>query len=322
MTDVLAQPDATTPCSVGIDVAKAWLDVAVRPSGAQWRAANVEAEWPTLVEQVRAVQPQLVVLEATGGYERAAVAALAAAGLPVVVVNPRQVRHFAQATGKLAKTDVLDAHVLAHFAEAVHPQPRPLSDEATGRLAALLERRSHLVAMVTAEKNRRQQALESVRPLIEAPIAWLEQALEQLTQDLDQTLHASPVWREREDRLRSVPGVGPILALTLLADVPELGTLAHKQLAALVGVAPLNRDSGAARGTRVIWGGRARVRAALSMSALSAVRYHPVLRAFWTRLREHGKPPKVALVACRHKLLTILNAMLKHRAPWQPALAA
>jgi transposase len=164
MTDVLAQPDSTTPCYVGIDVAKAWLDVAVRPSGAQWRAANVEAALPTLVEQVRAVQPQLVVLEATGGYERAAVAALAAAGLPVVVVNPRQVRHLAQATGRLAKTDVLDAHVLAHVAEAVHPQPRPLTDEATQRLAALLERRSQLVALLTAEKNRRQQALESVRP--------------------------------------------------------------------------------------------------------------------------------------------------------------
>jgi transposase len=307
---------------VGIDVAKAWRDVAVRPSGAQWRAANVEAALPTLVEQVRAVQPQLVVLEATGGYERAAVAALAAAGLPVVVVNPRQVRHFAQATGRLAKTEVRAAHVLAHCAEAVHPQPRPLSDEATQRVAALLERRSQLVALVTAEKNRRQQALESVRPLIEAPIAWREQALEQLTQDLDQTLHASPVWRARADRLRSVPGVGPIRALTVLADLPERGTRAHTHLAALVGVAPLHRASGAARGTRVICGGRARVRAALYMSALSAVRYHPVLPAFWTRLREHGKPPKGAVVACMHQLLTILHAMLKHRAPWQPALAA
>ena len=322
MREALVQAGATTPCYVGIDVAKAWLDIAARPNGVQWRVANDEAAWPALVEQVRAVRPQLVVLEATGGYERGAVAALAAAGLPVVVVNPRQVRYFAKATGKLAKTDVLDAQVLAHFAEAVHPEPRPLTDEATQRLAALLERRSQLVAMLTAEKNRRQQALNSVRPLIAAHIAWLEQALDQLTQDLDQMLHASPVWREREDLLRSVPGVGPILALTLLADLPELGTLAHKPLAALVGVAPLNRDSGAARGKRVIWGGRARVRTALYMSTLSAVRYNPVLRAFWTRLREQGKPPKVALVACMHKLLTILNAMLKHHTPWQPALAA
>jgi transposase len=322
MTDALVQPGLTTPCYVGIDVAKAWLDVAVRPSGPPWRVANVEAELPALVEQVRAVRPQVIVLEATGGYERGVVAALAAAGLPVVVVNPRQVRDFAKATGQLAKTDVLDAHVLAHFAEAVHPAPRPLADEATHRLAALLERRSQLVAMLTAEKNRRQQTLESVRPLIAAHIAWLEQALDQLTQDLDQTLHASPLWREREDLLRSVPGVGPILALTVLADLPELGTLTHKQLAALVGVAPLNRDSGSSRGKRVIWGGRARVRAALYMSTLSAVRYNPVLRAFWTRLREQGKPPKVALVACMHKLLTILNAMLKRQARWQPALAA
>lgn len=317
-----AQPGPTPPSYVGIDVAKAWLDVAVRPGGSPWRVANTEAEWPALIEQVRVVQPRVVVLEATGGYERGVVAALAAAGLPVVVVNPRQVRDFAKATGRLAKTDVLDAQVLAHFAEAVQPEPRPLTDAATQRLAALLERRSQLVAMLTAEKNRRQQAPSSVRPLIEAHITWLEDALDQLTQDLDQTLHASPLWREREQLLRSVPGVGPILALTLLADLPELGTLAHKPLAALVGVAPLNRDSGTARGKRVIWGGRARVRTALYMSTLSAVRYNPVLHAFWTRLREQGKPPKVALVACMHKLLTILNAMLKRQTPWQPALAA
>lgn len=320
-----AQPGPTPPCYVGIDVAKAWLDVAVRPvrpSRTPWRVANVEAAWPALVEQIRAVRPRVIVLEATGGYERGVVAALGAAGLPVVVVNPRQVRDFAKATGKLAKTDVLDAQVLAHFAEAVQPEPRPLSDAATQRLAALLERRSQLVVMLTAEKNRRQQAMESVRPLIAAHITWLEQALDQLTQELDQTLHSSPLWREREHLLRSVPGVGPILALTLLADLPELGTLAHKQLAALVGVAPLNRDSGTSHGRRLIWGGRARVRAALYMSTLSAVRYNPVLRAFWIRLREQGKPPKVALVACMHKLLTILNAMLKRQTPWQPVLAA
>jgi transposase len=187
-------------------------------------------------------------------------------------------------------------------------------------LAALLERRAQVVGMLTAEKNRRQQAMARVRPLIEAHIAWLEAALDDLNQDLDQALHASPLWRERDDLLRSVPGVGPIL--TLLADLPELGTLSHKQLAALVGVAPLNRDSGFSGGKRVIWGGRARVRSALYMSALSAVRYNPVLRAFWTRLREQGKPPKVALVACMHKLLTILNAMLKHHTPWQLARVA
>src|SRR5260221_5988029 len=284
MKEELTQPGPMRPCYVGIDVAKAWLDVAVRPSGVQWRVANAEADLPALVEQMERLTPQLIVLEATGGYERGVAAVLAAARLPVVVINPRQVRDFAKAPGRLARPVVLDAQVLSHFAEAVHPEPRPLADAATQRLAALLERRSQLVGMLTAEKNRRQQALSSVRPLIETHIAWLEQALDQLTQDLDQTLHASPVWREREDVLRSVPGVGPILALTLLADLPELGTLAPKQLAALVGVAPLNRDSASSRGTRLIWGGRARVRSALYMRTLSAVRYNPVLRAFWTRL--------------------------------------
>jgi transposase len=222
----------------------------------------------------------------------------------------------------LAKTDALDAQVLAHFAEAVHPEPRPLSDEATQQLAALLERRAQVVGMLTAEKNRRQQAMARVRPRIEAHIAWLEAALDDLNQDLDQALHASPLWRARDDLLRRVPGVGPLLSFTLLADLPELGTLSHKQLAALVVVAPLNRDSGTARGKRLIWGGRARVRSALDMSVLSAVRYNPVLRAFSTRLREQGKPPKVALVACMHKLLTILNAILKHQTPWQLACVA
>jgi transposase len=318
MTEPSVSPPATLSCYVGIDVAKAWLDIAVRPSGAQWRVANAEADLPALAEQVRALAPQLIVLEATGGYERAVVATLAAARLPVVVVNPRQVRDFAKAIGRLAKTDGIDAQVLAHFAQAVHPEPRPVSDEASQRLAALVERRAQLVGMLTAEKNRRYQALDSVRSLLEEHIAWLEQALEQLNRDLDQTLQASPLWRERDQLLRSVPGVGPILSLTLLADLPELGRLSHKQLAALVGVAPLNRDSGHTQGKRLIWGGRARGRSALYMSTLSAVRYNPVLHTFWTRLRQQGKPPKVALVACIHKLLTLLNAMLKQHRPWQP----
>lgn len=307
---------------VGIDVAKAWLDVAVRPSGAHWRLENGDTAIARLVEQLRALAPQLIVLEATGGYERLVVAQLAGAGLPVAVVNPRQVRDFAKATGRLAKTDRLDAEVVAHFADAVHPEPRPLPDAATQQLAALLERRSQVVAMLTAEKNRRAQALKSVRPHIEQHVAWLEHALEDLNQELDQLLQASPLWHEREQLLRSVPGVGRVLALTLLADLPELGRLSHKQVAGLVGVAPLNRDSGALRGKRLIWGGRARVRAALYMSILSAVRYNPVLRAFWTRLRAQGKPGKVALVACMHKLLTILNALVKHQTPWRPRLVA
>lgn len=309
---------AATACYVGIDVAKAWLDIAVRPSGTTWRTANTETELPALVERVRQVGPALVVLEATGGYERMVVALLATAGIPVAVVNPRQVRDFAKATGRLAKTDRLDAGVLAHFAEAVRPQPRPLPDEQAQALSALVERRHQVVTMLAAEKNRRQQAVAVVRPLVAAHIAWLEQALAELDGELDRLLRASPLWRERDDLLQSVPGVGPVVSLTLLADLPELGTLTHKQIAALVGVAPLNRDSGTTRGKRVVWGGRARVRAVLYMGTLAAVRFNPVIRAFWTRLRERGKPPKVALVACMHKLLTILNAMLRHLTAWQP----
>jgi transposase len=294
-----ATAESTAPCFVGIDVANAWLDIAVRPRGEHWRVANTEAELLTMVERLRTRSPQLVVLEATGGYERTAVATLGAVGLPVVVVNPRQIRDFATATGRLAKTDTLDAQVLAHFAEAVHPEPRPLSDEATQQLA-------------TQQLATQQLATQQLAALLERRAQVVG-------------MHPSPLWRERDDLLRNVPGVGPILSLTLLADLPELGTLSHKPLAALVGVAPLNRDSGTARGKRLIWGGRARVRSALSMSALSAVRYNPILRAFWTRLREQGKPKKVALVACMHKLLTILtilNAMLKHHSPWQLARVA
>jgi transposase len=313
-----ASQTPTNPCVVGIDVAKAWLDVAVRPCGpakSPWRVANSDStesnSIPALVAQLRALAPRVIVLEATGGYERPIVARLAEVGLPVAVVNPRQVRDFAKATGRWAKTDRLDAQVLAHFAEAVRPDPRLLPDNATQRLTALLERRSQFVAMLTAEKNRRHQALKSIRPLIEQHIAWLEQGLKELNAELDRALQTSPVWRAREQLLRSVPGVGRILALTLLADLPELGTLPYKQLAALVGVAPLNRDSGLLTGKRLIWGGRARVRAVLFMSSLAAVRYNPVLHACWVRLRERGKPKKVALVACMHKLLTILNAMVK-----------
>jgi transposase len=312
---------AVTACYVGIDVAKAWLDIAVRPSGTTWRTANVESDLPELVERVRRLEPVLVVLEATGGSERVVVALLATASIPVAVVNPRQVRDFAKATGRLAKTDRLDAGVLAHFAEAVRPQPRPLPDEQAQALGALVERRHQVVRMLAAEKNRRQQAAAVVRPLVAAHIEWLERALAELDREVDRLLRASPLWRERDDLLRSVPGdlgVGPVVAFTLVADLPELGTLTHKQIAALVGVAPLNRDSGTARGQRLVWGGRARVRAVLYMGTLAAVRCNPVIRAFWTRLRERGKPPKVALVACMHKLLTILNAMMRHRLAWQP----
>jgi transposase len=264
----------------------------------------------------------LVVLEATGGLEAVLAAELAAAGVPVAVVNPRQVRDFARAMGKLAKTDALDAAVLARFAAAVRPAPRPLPDAAAVDLRALVARRRQLVEMLTAERNRLRAAPARLRP--ETHVRFLRAALDDLDRDLGAAVRASPLWREAEDLLRSVPGIGPVVSATLLAELPELGTLGPKQLAALVGVAPLNRDSGARRGTRSVWGGRAGVRAALYMAALVGVRHNPPLRAFHARLRAAGKPPKVALIACMRKLLTTLNALLRHRTTWHtpPARAA
>ena len=308
---------------VGIDVSKAMLDVALRPSSESgWRCANDEGSITALVRRLQPLAPQLIVLEATGGLERLVVAAVALAGLPVAVVNPRQVRDFAKATGRVAKTDALDAAALAHFAEAIRPAPHPLPAAQSQALAALVERRHQVVALLTAEKNRLQQALPAVRPKVATHSAWLEQALAELDGELDQLLHASPLWRERDQLLRSVPGVGPTVALTLLAHLPELGQGSAKHVATLVGLAPLNRDRGTWRGTRAIWGGRRQVRAVLYMAALVGVRHNPVLHAFYERLLARGKPKKVALIACMHKLLTILHAVLRDRTPWQPTLLA
>lgn len=316
-------PAAAIPCWVGIDVAKACVEVAVRQggvSGEQWQSATDAPGLAGLCERLRALGPQGVVLEATGGYEAPVAVALALAGLPVAVVNPRQVRDFAKATGRLAKTDTLDAAVLAHFAEAVRPTPRPLPDAATQALAALVERRRQLVAMRTAERQRLQQArTAAVRTRIQTHLDWLATELADVDNDLRRQVEASPLWRAQEDLLTSVPGIGPTTACVLLAALPELGHLAPKPLAALVGVAPLNRDSGTSlRGRRGVWGGRAQVRASLYMATLVAVRHNPVLSAFYHHLLEVGKPKKVALVACMHKLLTILNALLKHQTRWQP----
>jgi transposase len=300
-----------------MDVAKAQLDIALRPTGERWAVTNDETGMAALVAQFETLQPTLSVLEATGGYHRAVVAALAAAALPIVVVNPRQVRDFAKATGQLAKTDVLDARAVAHFAEAVRPELRPLPNAQTEELRALLARRRQLIVMRTAEQNRLEHASPRLRADIAAHIAWLDQRVAALDDALDTTLRASPGWRERETLYRSVPGIGPVCARTLLLDLPELGTLSRQRLAALVGVAPFNRDSGTLRGTRTTWGGRAHVRATLYMSTLVAVRYHPVLKAFSQRLCRAGKAKKVALTACMRTLLTILNAMVKPQQPWR-----
>lgn len=307
---------------IGIDVAKRQVEVAVRPSGERWTVATDAASVAGLVERLRALDVALIVLEPTGGYELPVVAALGAAQLPVVVVKARQVRKFAGAVGRLAKTDTIDAALLAQFAEAVRPEVRPLADELTQTLHGWLGRRRQLLEMLQAEEQRLAMAPRAVRPQIQRHIEWLRQQLTDTNDELQTLIRSSAVWREHDDLLRSVPGVGPVLATTLLADLPELGRLNRKQIAALVGVAPFNRDSGQYRGQRRTWGGRAPVRATLYMATVASVRCNPVIQAFYARLCAAGKPKKLALVACMRKLLTILNAMMRRRARWTPALAA
>ena len=307
-----------SPVFVGIDVSKNRLDVAVWPSGEVWQVTHDTRGISRLVDRLEKVAPQLIVLEATGGLELTLAGELASSHLAVAVVNPRQVRDFARATGKLAKTDVLDAHSLARFAQAVQPASRPLPTPDVQELRALVARRRQLVEMITAEKNRLTMATRRLHPQLQAHIRWLEETLAGLDQDLGDFIRSSPMWKNKDQVLRSTPGVGPVLSMTLLSDLPELGVLNRGEIAALVGVAPFNRDSGALRGKRTVWGGRSQVRAALYMATLVATRFNPVLRAFYQRLCEAGKPKKVALTACMRKLLTILNVMVKHHRHWNP----
>jgi transposase len=302
---------------IGIDVSKASFDIAVYPTGECWNSANDKADIAALSKRLQELAPGLIVLESTGGLELSLVSELAALSLPVVVVNPRQVRDFAKAMGKLAKTDSIDAHMLAKFGQAVKPEVRPLKDEQAQELTALLVRRRQVVDMLTAEKNRLQGvSSKRVRSDITTHIKWLEKRLNDVDGGLRKFIEASPVWRVKDKILQSAPGVGPVLSLTLIANLPELGSLNRKQIAALVGVAPLNRDSGFFRGSRSVWGGRAHVRAVLYMSTLAAVRCNPALKAFHQRLIAAGKKPKVALTACMRKLLTILNAMIRDQNLW------
>ncbi|HEY8286765.1 MAG TPA: IS110 family transposase [Chloroflexota bacterium] len=307
--------------TVGIDVAKAQLDIAVRPSGEHWTTPYDETGIAPLVPRLQALGPALVGLEATGGRAVRVVAALAAAGVPVAVVNPRQVRDFARAVGQLAKTDALDAHLLARFAAVVQPTPRALPDAQAQQLAAWLTRRRQVVGILVAERQRLDTALPTVRVRVQAHLGWLEEELADLDDTLKTAVQASPVWRVNDQLPRSVPGIGPATTFALLADLPERGTLDRKAIATLVGGAPLNGDSGTLRGRRVSYGGRARVRCALSRATLVATRFNPVIRSFSTRLCAAGKPKKVALVACMHKLLTILNAVLRDQTPWRVAAA-
>jgi transposase len=305
---------------IGIDVSKATLDVAVHGSGARLQAQNDEQGLKELGAQLLALAPELVVMEASGGYERLCAAVLAQTGLPVAVVNARQVRAFAVATGVLAKTDAVDARVLAHFAAAVRPAVRSLPDEQRAALDEIMGRRRQLVGMLVMEKNRLAQARNAgVRRDIKSLIAILQKRIGGCDGELQRQIQASPVWRAQDDLLRSFNGIGPVNVRTLLVELPELGTLNRKQIAALVGIAPIARDSGQHRGRRSIAGGRGQVRASLYMATVAAIRANAVIRAFYQRLREAGKPPKVAIVACMRKILTILNAMVRTQTRWQEA---
>lgn len=305
---------------VGIDVSKAHLDVAVLPPERRRRFPNDSPGFEELIAWLGEPEATLIVLEATGGYQVAVTAALSLAGFAVVVANPRQIRDHARSQGRLAKTDKLDADCLADYAAKNKPPVRPLPDEQTRLLQALMARRHQLVEMLTMEKNHLQQASAPLAKPIRKHIQWLEKQLQQLDDELDHQVRGSELWRQNDELLRTVPGVGQVTSYTLLADLPELGQVNNKQVAALVGVAPLNRDSGKRKGHRVIWGGRAAVRTALYMATLSALRHNPVIKAFYQRLKKAGKASKVAIVACMRKLLTILNTMLKERQPWQPRL--
>jgi transposase len=303
---------------VGIDVSKARLDVAVKPLKQHWSETNDPEGITQLISKLTAVHPELVVMEATGGHEALAAACLAQAHLPVAVVNARQVRDFARAQGRLAKTDRIDCGVIADFGAAIRPEVRALPDEQAQQLQATLARRRQIIDMLVAEKNRLPLTHTHIQPRLKEHIAWLEEELASLDEQLRTLLKQSPLWREKDKLLRSVPGVGPVLSTTLLAELSELGKLDRKRIAALVGVAPYNCDSGKLKGKRKIWGGRASVRTVLYMATLSAKRHNPVIRAFYERLIAAGKLKKVALVACMRKLLTILNSMIRHNRAWQP----
>ena len=304
---------------VGIDVSKQQLDVAVRPGDATWSVANAPPAFGPLIQRLKALRPALIVVEATGGLEAPVVAELAQAGLPIAVVNPKRVRDFARANGQLAKTDSIDARILAHFAQAIRPPVRPLQTEEAERLAALVTRRRQVIDMLTAERNRQHTASAGVRDRICKHIAWLDEELAALDEETRRFIDHNPTWHATDDLLQTTPGVGPVTALTLVAELPELGQLDRQAIAALVGVAPMNRDSGRKRGKRKTQGGRADVRSVLYMAALSASRCNPVIREFYARLLRRGKERKVALTACMRKLLVILNAMVKSRTPWRHA---
>jgi len=306
---------------IGLDVSKQHLDVAVRPLNRHIVIPNTEAGIKRLVKRLTAIKPQLIVLEASGGYEFLVTAALAEVQLPVALVNPQAVRKFAGATGKLAKTDKIDAQVLAHFAEVLRPQPRPWPGQAHQALKATLQRRQQVVKMIGQEKNRLEKTyIAAVRQDIQAHLDWLGQRLKELDRDLDEQIRQSPLWKDQDRLYRSIPGIGVVVSRAVITQLQEAGTLAGKKAVALTGLAPYNRDSGRFRGKRMIRGGRSYLRRMLYMAAVSAVRCNPVIRAFYQRLLDAGKPKKLALTACMRKLVLIINAMAKNHQPWNPSL--
>lgn len=308
--------------TVGIDVSKDHLDVAVRPSGERFAVPRTGAGLDDLVARLKVLKPNLIVLEATGGFETVVVAALSAAGLPVAVANPAQIRAFAKAIGQRAKTDPIDAAVIAHFGEATGVTPRPLPDQATQQLADLVARRRQIVEMIGSERQREKRANPHIKKSIGRLVKALERELSSVDTDIDDAVRRSPAWREKEDLLSSVPSVGPAISRTLIAELPELGTLDRKQISALVALAPFTRQSGQWRGKSFIGGGRVSVRRALFMGAMVAARYNPVLKAFYERLVAAGKPKKVALIAVARKLLTVLNAIVRDGTPWKGTVGA
>ena len=305
--------------SVGIDVARDRLDIAVRPSGEVLSVERNAAGLEVLVARMKQLSPRLIALEATGGFETVVAAALSAAGLPVAVVNPAQIRHFAQAIGQRAKTDPIDAAVIAHFAEATGLEPRPMADEATRQLADLVARRRQIIDMIGAERQREKRAAPRLKRSIARLLKALEKELSSVDTDIDEAVRGSPAWRAKEDLLASVPGIGPTIARTLIAELPELGQLGRREIAALAGLAPFTRQSGRWRGKSFIAGGRASVRSALFIGAMVAKKHNPVLKAFFDRLVAAGKPKIVALIAVARRLLTILNAIMRDQRPWQSA---
>ena len=302
---------------VGIDVCQKYLDVYIRPQEKLFQVTNDEIGITKLVSTLKSIQPELIVLEATGGMEIDATIKLTTAGLSVAVINPRQARDFAKATGQLAKTDAIDAKVLAHFADAIRPEVRQISDESSRQLEDLVARRRQISDMITAEKNRRRGKTNSVKASIDEHIEWLEEQLKEIESQIKSAIAVNPDWKQKMDLLTSVPGIGQVVAVTLISSLPELGTTSHKSISYLVGVAPLNKDSGKFRGKRRIWGGRAKIRCVLYMAALVAIRFNPLIKAFYERLIQKGKLKKVAITACMHKLLIFLNAMMRNNQTWQ-----